>query len=309
MSDRKALTSEIGGGGARFRIGDDDDTSVPVSGPGSGSKSAFFSQWMNRLGGATRRRGSVGFTENNLDLPPSRVFDDDSRSNSFIDGADSRDGFSNSMLSRKRNESCSEYGMTPGDDSDAYLLRNKFRKNESDPKLGDTRVEVTRSRDRDMDSITPNVCGLGLNAAEVTASVCGLGLATVEEGKVMISDTRGDEDTSGERSGDGQIFLIDLEESRDQESGRTVLRPSSKKFSATALLQNKFAQNWFFRNSDSEDTDNLVDEENETRPSGMESDSNEDSKTGNTILRKIKNIVDKNKSQHREMNMWQPQGS
>ena len=168
---------------------------------------------------------------------------------------------------------------------------------------------MTRSRDRDMDSITPNVCGLGLNAAEVTASVCGLGLATVEEGKVMISDTRGDEETLGDRSGDGQIFLIDLEESRDQESGRTVLRPSSKKFSATALLQNKFAQNWFFRNSDSEDTDNLVDEENETRPSGMESDSNEDSKTGNTILRKIKNIVDKNKSQHREMNMWQPQGS
>ena len=126
MSDRKALTSDIGGG-ARFQIGDDDDRTVPAIKSSSGSKPAFFSQWMNRLGGATKRRGSVGFNENNLaDLPPSR-FDDDSRSNSFIDGPDSRDGFSNSLLPRKRNESFNEYGTTPGDDSDGYLLRNKFR--------------------------------------------------------------------------------------------------------------------------------------------------------------------------------------
>ena len=129
MSDRKALTSDIGGG-ARFQIGDtDEDRTVPTipSKGSSGSKPAFLSQWMNRLGGATKRRGSVGFNENNLaDLPPSR-FDDDSRSNSFIDGPDSRDGFSNSLVPRKRNESFTEYGMTPGDDSDAYLLRNKFR--------------------------------------------------------------------------------------------------------------------------------------------------------------------------------------
>ena len=126
MSDRKALTTDIGGG-ARFQIGDDDDHMIPAMKSSSGSKSAFFSQWMNRLGGATKRRGSVGFNENNLaDLPPSR-FDDDSRSNSFIDGQDSRDGFGSKLMPRKRNESFNEYGMTPGDDSDGFLLKNKFR--------------------------------------------------------------------------------------------------------------------------------------------------------------------------------------
>ena len=126
MSDRKALTTDIGGG-TRFQIGDDDDRVIPTIKSSSGSKSAFFSQWMNRLGGATKRRGSVGFNENNLaDLPPSR-FDDDSRSNSFIDGQDSRDGLSNKLMPRKRNESFNDYGMTPGDDSDGFFLRNKFR--------------------------------------------------------------------------------------------------------------------------------------------------------------------------------------
>ena len=170
-----------------------------------------------------------------------------------------------------------------------------------------------------MDSITPNVCGmgLGLQAVEVTANVCGLGLATLEEGKVMTSAARRAEETPEEKPGDpGQIFLIDIEESRDQDSGKTVLKPSSRKFSASVLLQNKFAQNWFFKNSDNEDTDNLVDEDNEGQGAtnrvlsrDEQSDSNENNKTGKTILGKIKKIVDTNKTKHREMNFWQPQGS
>jgi len=321
MSDRKALTTDIGGG-TSFQIGDDDDRVIPTIKSSSGSKSAFFSQWMNRLGGATKRRGSVGFNENNLaDLPPSR-FDDDSRSNSFIDGQDSRDGLSNKLMPRKRNESFNEYGMTPGDDSDGFLLRNKFRRNDSDSRLEDRHFEeISRSKEKDsVDSITPNVCGmgLGLQAVEVTANVCGLGLATVEEGKVMTSAARRAEETPEEKPGDpGQIFLIDIEESRDQDSGKTVLKPSSRKFSASVLLQNKFAQNWFFKNSDNEDTDNLVDEENEGQGATnrvlsrdeRQSDNNEDNKTGKTILGKIKKIVDTNKTKHREMNFWQPQGS
>ena len=336
MSDRKALTSDIGGG-ARFQIGDDDDHIIPAMKSSSGSKSAFFSQWMNRLGGATKRRGSVGFNENNLaDLPPSR-FDDDSRSNSFIDGQDSRDGFGSKLMPRKRNESFNEYGMTPGDDSDGFLLKNKFRfehsisvyifqfpnifrRNDSDSRLEDRHFgEISRSKEKDsVDSITPNVCGLGLQTVEVAANVCGLGLATVEEGKVMNSAARRAEETPEEKAGDpGQIFLIDIEESRDQDSGKTVLKPSSRKFAASVLLQNKFAQNWFFRNSDNEDTDNLVDEENEGQGATnrvlsrdeRQSDNNEDNKTGKTILGKIKKIVDTNKTKHREMNFWQPQGS
>lgn len=175
-----------------------------------------------------------------------------------------------------------------------------------------------------MDSITPNVCGLGLAAADVTANVCGMQLATVEEGKVMTSATSRAEETLEERTGSGdqsQIFLIDIEESRDPDSGRTVLKPSSRKFSTSVLLQNKFAQNWFFRNSENEDTDNLVDEENEghgatnrvlsraERDRDNNEENNEDNKTGNTIFSKIKKIVDTNKTKHREMNFWQPQGS
>ena len=68
MSDRMALTSEAGAGRGRFHIGEEEDLSVPPaapmgSGSGSASKGAFFSIWMTRLGGGTRRRGSVGFNE------------------------------------------------------------------------------------------------------------------------------------------------------------------------------------------------------------------------------------------------------
>ena len=192
-----------------------------------------------------------------------------------------------------------------------------FRRNDSDSRLDDRHFgEISRSKEKDSeDSITPNVCGLGLTTAEVTANVCGLQLATVEEGRVMTSSTRDQEERSG--SGDqSQIFLIDIEESRDPDSGVTVLKPSSRKFSSSVLLQNKFAQNWFFRNSENEDTDNLVDEEKEGQGATerlsrdeRERDSNEDNKSGKTILSKIKKMVDTNKSKHREMNFWQPQGS
>ena len=201
-----------------------------------------------------------------------------------------------------------------------FSFPNIFRRNDSDSRLEDRHFgEISRSKEKDsVDSITPNVCGLGLQTAEVAANVCGLGLATVEEGKVMSSAARRAEETPEEKAGDpGQIFLIDIEESRDQDSGKTVLKPSSRKFAASVLLQNKFAQNWFFRNSDNEDTDNLVDEENEGQGATnrvlsrdeRQSDNNEDNKTGKTILGKIKKIVDTNKTKHREMNFWQPQGS
>ena len=76
MSDRMALTSEAGAGRGRFHIGEEDDLSVPAAaptataGPGSGSagKGAFLSIWMTRLGGGTRRRGSVGFNEQVYEL-------------------------------------------------------------------------------------------------------------------------------------------------------------------------------------------------------------------------------------------------
>ena len=186
-----------------------------------------------------------------------------------------------------------------------------FRRNDSDSRLDDRHFgEISRSKEKDSeDSITPNVCGLGLATADMAAAVCGLQLATVEEGKVMT--TRDQEERAGDQS---QIFLIDIEESRDPDSGVTVLKPSSRKFASSVLLQNKFAQNWFFRNSENEDTDNLVDEEKESRGAtdrrlSRDEDNNEDNKSGKTILSKIKKMVDTNKSKHREMNFWQPQGS
>ena len=118
-----------------------------------------------------------------------------------------------------------------------------------------------------------------------------------------------------EKSSEGQLFLIDLEEV-NTENGKKLLKPTSKKFSASSLFSSKLAQNWFFRNKDNEDTDNLVDEEDRLRSpdrdTGEQSEevSRKDSKSEDgAILSKIKNIVDKNKSKHREMNFWQPQGS
>ena len=167
-----------------------------------------------------------------------------------------------------------------------------------------------------------------------TPNVVGLGLQTVEEGKLLESKKPTSEksfeienkafglvsevsehEKKAENSSEGQLFLIDLEEV-NTENGKKLLKPTSKKFSASSLFSSKLAQNWFFRNKDNEDTDNLVDEEDRLRSpdrdTGEQSEevSRKDSKSEDgAILSKIKNIVDKNKSKHREMNFWQPQGT
>ena len=123
MSDLKALTSSIGGGGGSGGFGgDDDDMSIPAHNKGG----VFFSGWMSKFGARTQRRGSLGFSDTQIGTPPSR-FDEDSNSGYMEDKFSQ--GLSGSFhASRKRNDSNSDlHGMTPGEDSDLYFLRNKFR--------------------------------------------------------------------------------------------------------------------------------------------------------------------------------------
>jgi len=331
MSDLKALTSSGGGFGGGG--GDDDDMQVPGN-----SKGVFFSGWMAKLGARTQRRGSLGFSDSHIGTPPSRL-DDDSNSGFMEDKFSNGASPKRNGLSRKRNDSYSELnGMTPGDDGDLYFLRNKFRRNDSDHNLQDAaqssihittdgmlRLDIAKSAEPHHETPMP-----------------GLGLPTLEEGKVLSisSETRYAHEQTGlketptarafevvsEKSkgkqiedSEGSIFLIDLEELEESENGRKILKPQSKKFSASSILQSKFAQNWFFKNSD-EDTDSLVTEEEDlsrqTSTTSTHSNDSGDSSSPNhpsdrSILTKLKTLVDKNpsKAKHREMNLWQPQGT
>ena len=123
-SDKKALTS---GHGASFQIGDEDDMAIPKAGVKTAAGGAFFSGWMTRLGGGTTRRGSVGFNEQG-DLPPDRLFDDDSLSNSGPSSSTDLKAMGLPIGSRDRKISYSEWlGMTPGDDHDTYFYKSKFK--------------------------------------------------------------------------------------------------------------------------------------------------------------------------------------
>ena len=111
---------------------------------------------------------------------------------------------------------------------------------------------------------------------------------------------------------EGSIFLIDLEEMEDSGAGRTILKPQSKKFSASSILQSRFAQNWFFKNSDEDpDTDCLVTEEEEkSKKSPKNKEDKSDARDSDkSILTKLKTFGNKNPAKHREMNLLQPQGT
>ena len=109
---------------------------------------------------------------------------------------------------------------------------------------------------------------------------------------------------------EGSIFLIDLEEMEDGGAGRTILKPQSKKFSASSLLQSRFAQNWFFKNSEEDaDTDCLVSEEEEESKKKSKTSSTEARESDKSILTKLKTFGNKNSAKHREMNLLQPQGT
>jgi len=327
MSDLKALTSSGGGG---FGIdGDDDDMKIPKN-----SKGVFFSGWMSKLGARTQRRGSLGFSDSHIGTPPSRL-DDDSNSgymdDKFSNGAmDTYSTSSKDSLSRKRNDSSSELiGMTPGDDGDLYFLRNKFRRNDSDTNLKDAaqssihittdgmlRMDIAKTADQHHQTPMP-----------------GVGLPTLKEGIILPSSNEtkdahvdmGLRETPTARAfevvsekskrneiedSEGSIFLIDLEEMEESESGRKILKPQSKKFSASSILHSKFAQNWFFKNGE-EDTDSLVteDEDPSRKTSTSSIQSTDSTESDRSIMTKLRTFVDKNPAKHREMNMWQPQGT
>ena len=88
--------------------------------------------------------------------------------------------------------------------------------------------------------------------------------------------------------------MIDLEEVEEKDNGRKVLKPNSRKFTATSILQSKFAQNWFFKNSDDEETDNLVrEEESEEDKSRKTSTASKEEESESSILTKFK-VVEHN---------------
>jgi len=307
MSDLKALTSEKG----KYHIGGlDDDRSVPES----PSKNAFFSSWMRRLGGANRRRGSVGFTDQGDQGDPPNRFDDESNSGH----GSPRDGWALSF-SRKRNESYSELtGLTPGEDCDTYFYKNKFNRTDSEANMRDavqSSVSATTDGMLKMDgpreTVTPN------------PNLASLGLQTLEEGKMLDTRTAGSSEKSSPRKHEtdpgSSIFLIDFEEI-ESDTGKKILKPTGRKFSAS-LLQSKFAQSWFFKNAEAgDDGDSLVEAEPKQKQKeskgerrkiseaseDYEENGKEDKKP---LLSRIKSAVEKNSSKHREMNLWQPQGT
>jgi len=294
MSDFKALKSDKG----KFHVGGvDEERGIPES----PSKNAFFSSWMRRLGGGQRRRGSVGFNEQ-ADIPPNR-FDEDSNS-----GLESpRDGWA-LTFSKKRNESYSELGMTPGEDCDTYFYKNKFNRTDSETNMRDAVQSSLK-----LETPNPNLASLGLQTLEEeTGKALALTASSELARSIDNSEPRKQEADSG-----NSIFLIDFEET-ENESGRKILKPMGKKFSASSLLQSKFAQSWFFRNNDSEENDSLVEKEQETEEKqkrkisdseDFEDNSKDDKKP---LLSRIKCAVEKQSKQstkHREMNLWQPQGT
>jgi len=253
---------------------------------------------MRRLGGANKRRGSVGFNEQS-DIAPNR-FDDDSNSGT--------DGWTLSF-SKKRNESYSELGMTPGQDCDTFLYKNKFNRTDSETNMRD----VVQSSIPKLETPNPNLASLGLQTLEEekpssTLTVSTDTAKTLDLDKTPLRKQEGDAGNS--------IFLIDFEEI-ESEGGKKILKPTGKKFSASSLLQSKFAQSWFFRNNDSEENDSLVEKETEAEEKHKrkisdcddESDCRDDKKP---LLSRIKSVVEKQSKQsikHREMNVWQPQGT
>ena len=161
------------------------------------------------------------------------------------------------------------------------------------------------------------------NTPTPNPNLASLGLQTLEEGKML--DTRTAGSTSGEKSSPrkhetdpgSSIFLIDFEEI-ESDSGKKILKPTGRKFSAS-LLQSKFAQSWFFKNTDAaDDGDSLV--ETETRQKQKESKGRKISEAGEDyeengkddkkpLLSRIKSAVEKNSGKHREMNLWLPKGT
>jgi len=292
MSDLKALTSSASGIGG---IGGSDDDDMSIS---TNSKGISFSGWISKFGARTQRRGSLGFSDSHIGTPPAR-FDEDSNS-----------GFAEDKvvngLSRKRNDSSSElHGMTPGDDGDLYFLRNKFRRNDSDNNLQEV---VQSSIHITTDGLLKMEIAKHAEPHKETPMPTSI-LPILEEGRVLSSSPRRrtEEMNSFKRKDEdkeGSLFLIDLEEVEQNESGRKILKPSSRKFSASSLLQSKFAQNWFFKNGEDEDddTNRLVSEEGEHT---FDKNDTQDK----SMLSRLKTIVEKTPAKHREMNVWQPQGT
>jgi len=316
MSDLKALTSSDGGFGGGCGGGDDDDMRIPEN-----SKNIFFSGWISKFGARTQRRGSLGFSDSHIGTPPSRLDDDNSNSgsleNKFRNGTISASSLKKDGLSRKRNDSNTDlHGMTPGDDGELYFLKNKFRRNDSDKNLQDAaqssihvttdgmlKLDIARSSEPHRETPMPGILQtLSEEKMHLTNSETKY---AHEDIQIVSTQPKKTEES------EGSIFLIDLEEMEDSGAGRTILKPQSKKFSASSILQSRFAQNWFFKNNDEDaDTDCLVTEEEEdSKKTPKNSDKSEARDSDKSILTKLKTFGNKNPAKHREMNLLQPQGT
>ena len=192
-----------------------------------------------------------------------------------------------------------------------------FRRNDSDKNLqeaaqssihvttdGLLKLDIARSSEPHRETPMPGI--LQTLSEEKTFSTNSEAKYAHEDIQIVSNQPRKTEES------EGSIFLIDLEEMEDNGAGRTILKPQSKKFSASSILQSRFAQNWFFKNSDEDpDTDCLVTEEEEkSKKSPKNKEDKSDARDSDkSILTKLKTFGNKNPAKHREMNLLQPQGT
>lgn len=320
MDGPRALMSGDGAPGFQGRPCDGMDHGAIGAPTESRSK---FSSWIGRLAGTRERRGSIGFTaDGGIDLNTSITrMDDDSNS-----GLDTGRGVTQYReedggvmgaaipFGKKREQSFSDL-QTPGGDGDTFIFNYRRRNS------------IEYSQDAHLNSIKESI--LFSDPEPAISSLPTSLLQTLHEGKLLQTLERPVDDdmevdfrqpdiltashyapgaeVRGRTEEASSIFLIDIE----TEDGK--IKPTSKKFSATNLLQGKLLQNWFFRNGsgDEEERDGYhEDQDGETsrRNSRDKSSTEEREPEPLSFLGKFRAAVEKHPKPLREMNTWQPQG-
>jgi len=295
-----------------------------AEGGGGGSK---LSSWFGRLtggGGRSGRRGSIGFTAEINHAPPARM-DEDSNSGMEVTAATAPQREASGGLGfRRRDVSFSDI-QTPGGDGDTFVFQYK-RRNSSTPDFsllhspprqesGPEMLLQVGSSDG-LSAMQPIIEGHRLQISQDTAAEAVHHEDQTTPYHLMRSQ---DHKTVKEGGGDGSsIFLIDLEPMEEGEGAGLVLKPKSKKFSASKLFQTKLTQNWFFRNG--EDETAASDGYKESRggegtPSrktsadeSREGAEDMEDDAGLTFFGKFQRAVDQQPRRLKEMNTWQPQG-
>jgi len=250
------------------------------------------------MGARTQRRGSLGFSDGGgCGTPPARVDSGDD-----LEGLVCGYGIGKDM-EKIKNMGGSMMSTTPGGDGEMGLSFWHRRKRESE-----CEGLVARELPMVQEDITLNI----LKKTEtVTANSDPLRGVDKRLNGLMVTN----EELEESKGDGGSIFLIDLEEKEGQ-NGKIHIKPKSKKFSASSLL-NSAANSWFFKRDDDDDElDSLVmDKEEDESVSGRKTsnmsatstETDEEEVGRSNVLKKLKASL--SKSGWREMNFGAPQGT